>query len=215
MASQAGYIYAIGAVGTSYVKIGSARNVEKRRKQLQTGQHLRLQTVASVSVERDLYAIERQVQTFLAEHLQGGEWFDTPMDVHRLTTLIANAVQWLEAERVRKVRETEERRRKAFEAAQSRKAVLSEEPLEHQTQLGIRIRRRRRDLDMTQAQLAELTGIPQFHISAIETGRISDIKTDTLWRLAKALQVTTDSLLERDETNEHEDMPALPELMEV
>jgi transcriptional regulator with XRE-family HTH domain len=68
---------------------------------------------------------------------------------------------------------------------------------------------------MTQVQLAELTGIPQFHISAIETGRIADIKTDTLWRLAKALGVTTDSLLERDEASEEEEMPATTELVEV
>jgi transcriptional regulator with XRE-family HTH domain len=52
---------------------------------------------------------------------------------------------------------------------------------------------------MTQVELAEKTGIAQFHISAIETGRIEDIKTDTLWRLAKALGVTTDSLLAREE----------------
>ena len=87
--------------------------------------------------------------------------------------------------------------------------------MSERTQLGARIRRRRRDLDMTQVQLAELTGIPQFHISAIETGRIADIKTDTLWRLAKALGVTTDSLLERDEASEEEEMPATTELVEV
>ena len=81
--------------------------------------------------------------------------------------------------------------------------------MEKRTQLGTRIRRRRRDLDMTQAQLADLTGIPQFHISAIETGRIADVKTDTLWRLAKALRVTTDALLERDETTESELLPAV------
>jgi hypothetical protein len=92
MASQAGYIYAIGAVGTSYVKIGSARDVEKRRKALQTGQHLRLQTVASVAVEKDLRIIEKQVQAFLTEHLQGGEWFDTPMDEERLRVLIVQAI---------------------------------------------------------------------------------------------------------------------------
>jgi transcriptional regulator with XRE-family HTH domain len=72
------------------------------------------------------------------------------------------------------------------------------------TRLGTRIRRRRRELELTQVQLAELTGLPQFHISAIETGRIADIKTETLWQLAKALRVTTDSLLERD------DPPAQP-----
>jgi len=56
---------------------------------------------------------------------------------------------------------------------------------------------------MTQAQLAAMTGIPQFHISAIETGRIADIKTETLWRLAKALRVTAEALIARaDEEGE-------------
>jgi transcriptional regulator with XRE-family HTH domain len=68
---------------------------------------------------------------------------------------------------------------------------------------------------MTQDQLADLAGIPQYHISAIETGRIADIKTDTLWRLAKALRVTTDSLLERDETSEHDDGVELSPVAEV
>jgi transcriptional regulator with XRE-family HTH domain len=66
--------------------------------------------------------------------------------------------------------------------------------------LGKRIRRRRRDLDLTQEQLAEMTGLKQFHISRIESGDIKDVKGDTLRRLARALRVTADFLLEPEET---------------
>ena len=54
-------------------------------------------------------------------------------------------------------------------------------------------------MEMTQVALAEKTGIAQFHISAIETGRIEDIKTDTLWRISQALGVTADELIAREE----------------
>jgi transcriptional regulator with XRE-family HTH domain len=61
--------------------------------------------------------------------------------------------------------------------------------------LGERIRRRRRDLDLTQEQLAAATGLKQFHISRIESGDIKDVLGETLKHLALALHVTTDSLL--------------------
>jgi transcriptional regulator with XRE-family HTH domain len=79
------------------------------------------------------------------------------------------------------------------------------------TQLGARIRRRRRDLDLTQADLANLSGIPQFHISAIETGRVADVLSFTLWRLAQALGVSTDSLLAQDGTGTHTAPREVPE----
>jgi transcriptional regulator with XRE-family HTH domain len=65
--------------------------------------------------------------------------------------------------------------------------------------LGRRIRQRRRELDLTQSQLAEASGIPQFHISAIERGRIREIKSDTLRQLARALRISADWLLELDD----------------
>jgi len=81
MASPGGIIYAIGAVGTSYVKIGSTRTaVEKRLKALQIGQPFPLQTLAAVAVESDLSRIEHQVHKFLAEERRRGEWFDAPID---------------------------------------------------------------------------------------------------------------------------------------
>jgi transcriptional regulator with XRE-family HTH domain len=65
--------------------------------------------------------------------------------------------------------------------------------------LGRRIRQRRRELDLTQSQLAESSGVPQFHISAIERGRIKTIKSDTLRALARALRISADWLLELDD----------------
>jgi transcriptional regulator with XRE-family HTH domain len=61
--------------------------------------------------------------------------------------------------------------------------------------LGDLVRKRRRDLDLTQEQLAAATGLKQFHISRIEKGDIHDVKGDTLRRLALALHVTSDFLL--------------------
>ena len=80
----------------------------------------------------------------------------------------------------------------------------------HRTALGRRIRRRRRDLDITQHELALLTEIPQYHISAIESGRIKEIKTGTLWRLAQALRVTADSLIAQDGEDAQETQESVP-----
>jgi transcriptional regulator with XRE-family HTH domain len=68
--------------------------------------------------------------------------------------------------------------------------------------LGDRILRRRRELNLTQAEVAEKTGLKQFHISRIESGDIKDVKGDTLRRLARALGVTTDYLLGMGEDSE-------------
>jgi len=68
--------------------------------------------------------------------------------------------------------------------------------------LGDRIRKRRDELALTQEQLARATGLKQFHISRIERGDIKDVKGDTLRRLARALRVSADFLLELDEETE-------------
>ena len=71
--------------------------------------------------------------------------------------------------------------------------------------LGQRVRQRRRELDWTQEHLADLSGIPQYHLSAIERGRIKKINSDTLRSLARALRVSADWLLElEDEKGESE-----------
>jgi HTH-type transcriptional regulator, cell division transcriptional repressor len=75
--------------------------------------------------------------------------------------------------------------------------------------LGDRVRQRRDELELTQEQLAAVTGLKQFHISRIESGDIKDVKGETLRRLARALRVTADFLLEIDETEESERLTAV------
>ena len=81
--STGGFIYAIGAVGTPLVKIGSAKNVELRRKQLQTGQPFPLQIRASVAVAHDIGRIEKRIQAMLREvplaHLQPSPQNQNPL----------------------------------------------------------------------------------------------------------------------------------------
>jgi len=75
---------------------------------------------------------------------------------------------------------------------------------------GDRLRQRREELGLTQAQLSERTGIRQFHISRIEGGGIRDVKGETLRRLALALRVSADFLLGMDDA---EEQPALAAAM--
>jgi transcriptional regulator with XRE-family HTH domain len=83
---------------------------------------------------------------------------------------------------------------------------------ERKAMLGDRVRQRREELKLTQDQLAAATGLKQFHISRIESGSITDVKGKTLLRLAKALRVTSDNLLGRED-EESEDMPAAVEMV--
>ena len=62
--------------------------------------------------------------------------------------------------------------------------------------LGDRVRAARLAAGLTQERLSALTGLKQFHISRIESGDIKDVRSDTLKRLARALRVSTDALLE-------------------
>ncbi len=71
---------------------------------------------------------------------------------------------------------------------------------------GKRMRDRRRELGITQAQLAEMVGTAQARISQIENGE-SEPSIDVLMRLARALGVTTDYLLGMGES-EGETEPA-------
>ena len=73
--------------------------------------------------------------------------------------------------------------------------------------IGRRIRQRRRALDITQEKFEEITGIKQSHLSALESGRIKIVKSDTLVKLARALQVSADWLLGLQEDEESELVP--------
>ena len=75
--------------------------------------------------------------------------------------------------------------------------------------LGDRVRQRRDELGLTQEQLAATTGLKQFHISRIESGDIKDVKGETLRRLARALRVTSDFLLEIEDPEDSECVAAV------
>jgi len=64
--------------------------------------------------------------------------------------------------------------------------------------IGNKIKERRKELGWTQKQLADSAKIAQSEISRIETENIKDIETQRLRKLAKALNISTDWLLEMD-----------------
>lgn len=61
--------------------------------------------------------------------------------------------------------------------------------------IGINVSKRRHELNMTQEQLAELSDLSINFISKVERGAATDIKANTLYRLAKSLNVSMESLL--------------------
>lgn len=134
MAQSGGTIYAIGALGTSWVKIGcTAGAVSKRLKTLQTGQPFPLESLASIAVEADMRQIEHLVHSFLAAERQRGEWFAVEMTAERLEALVVRAVQHIQAEARREeeareaIRRAEEEERRRAEEAHQAQARAAEE----------------------------------------------------------------------------------------
>jgi protein involved in ribonucleotide reduction len=96
MSRVGGILYAIAAEGTGFVKIGSTRGtVEKRLRDLQTGQPFVLAVLATMVIEQDLRQIEQAVHTFLAHEHRRGEWFAVSIaDSEQFEQLVARALQW-------------------------------------------------------------------------------------------------------------------------
>ncbi len=168
MPEPGGTIYAIGTQGTALVKIGFTTNaVEQRLKQLQTGQPFPLSILATVAVASDVQRVERQVHAFLKAERQRGEWFDIAVDEVSLGALIHRALQ----------------------------AIAEEEPTGvHEGTLGQRILQRRRELCLTQGELAARVGCPTALISHLERGK-QDVFSNRLALIATALDVSADYLL--------------------
>jgi transcriptional regulator with XRE-family HTH domain len=61
--------------------------------------------------------------------------------------------------------------------------------------LGERILILRRRLKMSQAELAKACGLDKNTIARLEQGRVRDLSGETVVRVARALQVTTDVVL--------------------
>jgi DNA-binding transcriptional regulator YiaG len=175
--SESGFIYAIGAVGTSYVKIGRTTGpVTKRLAMLQTGHPEPLTLLAHVSVERDLSRIEKSIHRFLEADRQRGEWFAVQVDQSQLEALIVRAVQWIEAER-------------------AREAPKDTPPSAASMHIGDRIKRQREKRRLTQAELAELANVNQALISRLESKVSASTNSEVLKGLAKALACTADYLI--------------------
>ena len=66
--------------------------------------------------------------------------------------------------------------------------------------LGERLRRRRKNQQMTQQALAEVMQIPQSWISALENGKRPHVEADTIYRFCRALDCTTDYLVGLSDT---------------
>ena len=58
--------------------------------------------------------------------------------------------------------------------------------------MGYKIRERREELQMTQEQLAEKSGVSRQTISSIETGKADNVLVSTLAAIAVALDTTVD-----------------------
>ena len=96
MPRDAGYLYAIKAEGTNYVKIGCTTGaVETRRKTLQTGQPFPLTILAAIRIEGDLSGLERQMHTALAAQRHHGEWFELALDAGTFLQLVEETRQSL------------------------------------------------------------------------------------------------------------------------
>ena len=66
--------------------------------------------------------------------------------------------------------------------------------------LADKVKQRREQLGMNQKQLAEASDITQGTISRIESGQVKELKSEALKRLAAALLVTVDFLVDRTDS---------------
>lgn len=175
MPSPGGTIYAIGAVGTSWVKIGCTTGpVIKRLQTLQTGQPFPLQVLAAIPVETDAHRIERQVHAFLEAERRRGEWFDVPMDMATREALIVRAVAYLAAQ----------------EAPQDRGEM---EQTIGRT-LGERVMLSRRRRALSQRDLAAQAQMSPTALNRLERG-LQSVSAERLATLARLLDVSADYLL--------------------
>jgi ribosome-binding protein aMBF1 (putative translation factor) len=184
MSKPGGTIYAIGAAGTSLVKIGcTTKNVQQRLASLQTGHPYTLQVLAALPVETNPHRIEKLIHQFLETERQHGEWFALEIDQPRLEALILRAVQWLRDEQQRQ----EEKRLQQEQKPQTVDMAMREI-------LGARICWHRMSLGLNQTELAERTSIPYQVISRLEHGHQS-IYVERLAELATTLNVSADYLM--------------------
>ena len=71
-------------------------------------------------------------------------------------------------------------------------------------EIGLRMKRRRKALDLTQLQLAERIGLTESSISRYENGYIATMPTSTVNRICEVLQIKPSELLGLTEENTFE-----------
>lgn len=60
--------------------------------------------------------------------------------------------------------------------------------------MGYRIKERRKELKMTQTELSEKSGVSRATISGLENGSVRATSSNTLLKLARALDTTVDQI---------------------
>lgn len=211
MPPDAGYLYAIQAEGTPYVKIGSTTGaVETRLKVLQTGQPFPLRIVAVVPLDRPLRDIESEVHTLLGPYRQHGEWFALRMHADLLQQLVTLAAARLKHTRLTRRLLAYERRVQQRQRLAARAPTLKDSrspmprkrltPVSPTAQhLADRVYVLRHTKRLTQRELAQAIGCSPATISGLESKKIGDITLEHLKALARVLGTTTDDLLGMDE----------------
>lgn len=83
--------------------------------------------------------------------------------------------------------------------------------------VGELIRQKRIELDMTQEQLGNLVGVNRAAINKWETGRVTNLKRETIKKLSEIFQISPALLVEPEPSfpQETQTAPAEPELSEV
>src|SRR5215467_4108906 len=164
MEMTSGCIYAIAALRTPYVKIGSTVGTPAKRCQnLQVGQPCDLAVVASVAVPHSLGTIERHIHKLLGHHHRRGEWFALEMDTVKLAKLIAIA--------------SAELRLDLTQAATP-------------PPLASRVQQLRQALGWSQAQLARRAGETLACIKRTESGKHSHLMLSAVQGIARAFGVS-------------------------
>ena len=116
----------------------------------------------------------RNLHAFLAAERRQGEWFDIPIDMATLETLIVRAITTLES-----LEEPEDR-----DAAPRVPSML-----------GTRIRQARLQYGMSQAELARRIGVSKTAMNDLEQGKTVDPRLSYIVAIADQLRLSVDALL--------------------